>query len=332
MIHSNQAGELERALRTAIRRLAYSQKTEECYVGWYRRFVRFHRLRHPREMGAAEVEGFLNHLAMNLGVAPSTQKQALNALAFLFNRVLELPFERVDPLRPKQRRPLPTVISREQVASVLGQVPMGRPRCFLSLLYGCGLRMTECLQLRIKDLDFADNLLWVRHGKGSKDRVLPLPEVLGGALAKQVERARQLHEADRRANLAGVALPDAFARKSPLAGTSWEWFWVFPMDHPSPDSRSGILRRHHLIDVTVSRWLARARAKAGISCRVTAHTLRHCFATHLLQDGVDLRSIQELLGHSSVKTTEVYTHVLHALQGRVRSPLDGLMAASRATG
>ena len=300
-------------------------QTEKCYVGWYKRFVRFHRMKHPEAMKKDAVEAFLDDLAMRGKVGAATQSQALNALVFLFCEVLGREREEFSFKRAKKGRRLPVVLSREEARALLGEAGAGTPRTFVSLLYGCGLRVSEGLRLRVKDVDFGNGLVWVREGKGGKDRALAMPGRLRGALEHQVAGARLLWEGDRDRGGARVGVPEGLERKSggTLSG-KWEWFWVFPAAKKSVDPRDGKEKRHHLLEGSVSRWIKGAAGRAGIAKRVTAHTLRHSYATHLLQGGVDLRTIQEALGHSSVKTTEVYTHVLHAMTGRAGSPLDDL--------
>lgn len=314
---------LEDQLREAIRERHYSLRTEEAYVMWYRQFIRFHKMRHPKEMGAVEITAFLKHLAVERDVAIETHRQALNALLFLFRNVLGREIEQLELWRPKRAKRIPIVLTVEEVRSLVGALN-GTEGLIARLLYGCGLRLMECLRLRVKDVDVAAGVLTVRGGKGDKDRVVELPERLRGPLGEQAAYARSLWEADRREKKAGVEMPHAFAVKSPRAGEQWEWFWFFPANDHSVDPRSGAVRRHHCHEARLSRALAVAAGVAALGKRVTAHTLRHSYATHLLLKGVDIRSIQERLGHSSVTTTEIYTHVVKAMQGSVRSPLDDL--------
>lgn len=311
-------------LRERIRYCHYSLRTEQSYVHWVRRFIRHHGLRHPREMGAAEVEAFLRHLAGARSVSPSTHKQALCAILFLYREVLgvELPWMH-ELVRPKARVRVPVVLSRDEVARLLSRVP-AEFALFAQLLYGSGLRLLECLRLRIKDLDFDRGVLVVREGKGGKDRVVMLPASLRPALREQVARARAVWARDRAADRPGVALPDALARKYPNAGKTWGWFWLWPSREESTDPRTGTRRRHHQHEDRLGRVIPQAAAAAGIAKRVTAHTLRHSFATHLLESGVDIRRVQELLGHSDVSTTMIYTHVLRSAACGLPSPLDAL--------
>lgn len=314
---------LEDQLRNVIRLKHYSVKTEESYVGWYRRFVLWHGKRHPKEMGAAEVEAFLTHLATNRGLAAVSQNQALNALVFLYREVLKIELGGIDARRAKHAKRLPVVLTQGETAELLKGVK-GDAGLVCKMLYGCGLRVAEALALRVKDVDLKGGALTVRGGKGDKDRAVTLPKTLLQPIAEHRARIEQIHQQDRKAGLPGVALPQAMAVKHPAAAQSWEWFWLFPGSSPSDDPRTGIHRRHHLHEVNISRELARAAKLAGLTKRVTAHVLRHSFATHLLLRGVDIRSIQELLGHADVRTTEVYTKLAKAMRGEITSPLDEL--------
>ena len=315
-------------LRERIRQLHYSLRTEQAYVFWVRAFIRFHGLRHPAEMGKAEVEAFLIDLSAHRGLSASTHRQALSALLFLYGKVLEMPLPWLDELgRPGTPRRLPVVMSREEVAAVLDGLD-GVHRLLARLLYGTGMRISEALQLRVKDVDFGHRALVVRQGKGGKDRVVMLPDRLATELREQLTAARALWAEDQAQGRGGVAMPtEALARKYPRAGASWAWFWVFPQDRHSTDPRSGVVRRHHLYPETFQRAFRRAVQGAGVAKPATPHTLRHCFATHLLQSGQDIRTVQELLGHADVATTMVYTHVLRVGGMGARSPLDGLPAA-----
>jgi integron integrase len=314
---------LEVRLKEAIRQRHYSLKTEEAYVMWYRRFVRFHGLRHPDSMGDDEITEFLKHLSVDREVAVSTHRQALNALVFLFKQVLGREIGDLKLWRPHRPKRVPVVLTVDEVRKIL-EAMNGVVALMARLLYGCGLRVAECMQLRIKDVDVEGGMLTVRGGKGDKDRLLELPERLRPALREQVAYAKSLWEADRQRDAPAVETPRAFAVKSPGAGKLWVWFWLFPGNHDSTCPRSRVVRRHHLHETRVGRALSLAAKRIGVPKRVTAHILRHSYATHLLQKGVDIRSIQERLGHSSVSTTEIYTHVLKAMQGAVRSPLDEL--------
>jgi len=314
---------LEEQLRAVIRRKHYSYKTEETYVGWYKRYVLWHGKRHPAEMGAGEVEAFLTHLAVNRGLVAVTQNQALNALVFLYEQVLCKPLEGINAMRAKHHKRLPVVLSREETGALLRGVE-GPAGLVCRLLYGCGLRVAEGLALRVKDVDLAGGKLEVRGGKGDRDRVVTLPRSLVEPLKMHRETVKLSHEADRREGQPGVWLPGALEEKLPHAGESWPWYWMFPSRNVATDPRTGVVRRHHLHDLAVSRELARASKLAGIEKKVTAHTLRHSFATHLILRGVDIRSIQELLGHVDVRTTEIYTKLARAMRGEITSSLDDL--------
>lgn len=311
-------------LRERIRYMHYSLRTEQAYVQWARAFVRFHGMRHPRELGQGEVEQFLAHMANERHVSVSTHKQALCALLFLYREVLgqELPWMQ-EIGRPKSKVRIPVVLSREEVTRLLAAMD-GVPASIACTLYGTGMRLQECLQLRTKDVDFDRSVIVVREGKGGKDRVVMLPEALRMPLLQQLADARRLWEYDRQVGSPGVELPHALAIKFPRAPESWSWFWIWPASTPSTDPRSGVRRRHHRYPETIGRAIVRAAGVAGIGKRVTAHTLRHSFATHLLESGVDIRRVQELLGHSDVSTTMIYTHVLKSGAAGTPSPLDGL--------
>jgi integron integrase len=314
-------------IRERIRYLHYTRGTEEAYVYWCKAFIRFHSLRHPRDMGAPEVEAFLTWLADERQVATATHKQALSALLFLYTKVLQVNTAWIKDMdRPRVRRRLPVVLSRDEVAAVLTGLK-GEHGLLARLLYGTGMRISEALQLRVKDVDFAHQALIVREGKGGKDRVLMLPQTLEQPLRDQIAGARLMWAEDAEKQSAGVELPFALERKYPRAGTSWPWFWVFPQATHSTDPRSGVVRRHHLYDQTFQRAFKRAAQAAGIAKPATPHTLRHCFATHLLQAGYDIRTVQDLLGHADVATTMIYTHVLKVGGGAVRSPMDSMLLA-----
>lgn len=300
----------------------YSLRTEKIYIGWIRRFILANAKRQPREMGAVEVEAFLSLLAVQGKVAASTQNQALSALLFLYRVVLgiELPWlEGV--VRAKRPKRVPTVLSHDEVQSLLAHME-GRPQLLASLLYGTGMRLMECLRLRVKDVDFSRNEITIRGGKGAKDRHTVLPKSLVEPLQREVERARMLHAADLAAGFGAAALPYALARKYPSAARDFGWQYVFPSVQRSTDPNDGMERRHHFDDAILARGLKAARVRADIAKPVTAHTLRHSFATHLLEMGYDIRTVQELLGHRDVATTQIYTHVLNRNASGVLSPLD----------
>jgi integron integrase len=314
-------------LREQTRYLHYSHRTEDAYVHWVRAYIRFHDLRHPADMARAEIEAFLTWLAAERQVSPSTHNQALSALLFLYQKVLgqQLPWMS-DIGRPRQERRLPVVLSHDEVSRVLGALE--DPHALLArLLYGTGMRLLEGLRLRVKDIEFDRRAVIVREGKGTKDRVVMLPASLEAPLRAQLAAARALWAADRAAGLPGVYLPHALARKYPRAPESWSWFWVFPQAAPAWDARTQVRRRHHLLDSSFQQRFKAAVAAAGVDKPATPHTLRHSFATHLLLSGYDIRTVQELLGHSDVSTTMIYTHVLRLGGGAVRSPLDSLIVA-----
>ena len=317
-------------VRTAVRARHYSRRTEEAYVGWTKRFILFHRKCHPAAMGAAEVNAFLSHLAVDGNVSASTQAQALSALVFLYRHVLGDPLPWIDEIvRAGRPRKLPAVLTREEVASLFGAMT-GTPRLVAEILYGGGLRLLEALRLRIKDVDFAARLLVIRHGKGGKDRRTMLPDSLRDSLRAQVELVRRIHRDDLAAGYGSVWLPDALERKFLNAGREFGWQYLFPASRRSFDPRSRAERRHHLDESVVQRAVKAAVRKTGLEKHAGCHTLRHSFATHLLEDGYDIRTIQELLGHADVKTTMIYTHVLQRAGGRgVRSPLDAITGSAR---
>jgi integron integrase len=311
-------------VRDRIRYRHYSLRTEKAYVFWVKRFIRFHDLRHPRTMGAPEVERYLTHLATTLNVSPSTHKQALAAILFLYREVLGIDLPWMGEIgRPKATQHVPVVLSREETAALLANVP---PEHWLvcALLYGAGLRLQECLTLRIKDIDFSRRVLYVRSGKGGKDRIVMMPMPAEQALRAQIDISRRLWSQDRAAGVPGVEVPHALARKLHRAAESLSWHWIFPAAGLSRDPQAAVVRRHHQYPQTVSRALSWASRRAGIVKRVTAHTLRHSFATHLLESGVDIRRVQELLGHSDVSTTMIYTHVLGSSAAGLRSPMEML--------
>ena len=309
-------------LRARIRRLGLSLRTEEAYAGWVRRFILANDKRHPREMGAREVEAFLTGLATRHRVAASTQNQALAALLFLYREVLaqELPWMD-DIRRAKKPERLPTVLTRPEVTALLAEMS-GVTWLMAGLLYGAGLRLMECLRLRVQDVDFARREITVHQGKGGKDRRTMLPATMIDALQGQLAETRRLHERDLAAGFGEVWLPHALDRKYPSAPREWAWQYVFPASVRSIDPRGGAERRHHLDETVLQRAVKKAVRRAGIAKPATCHTLRHSFATHLLEAGSDIRTVQELLGHADVKTTQIYTHVLNRGGNGVISPLD----------
>ncbi len=309
-------------VRDALRARHSSRRTEKSYVAWIRRYIVFHGKRHPAEMGAVEVTQFLSSLAQQDHVAASTQNQALSALLFLYRQVLQVEMPWLDNVvRAKRSERLPVVLTREEVRAVIREL-QGPPRLMAILLYGAGLRLLECARLRMKDVDFATNQIIVRAGKGDRDRVTMLPAVVRTDLVRHVEMVRRQHEADLRHGAGWVELPWALARKYPNAGREWAWQWVFPATRIYVDRETGQRRRHHLHESVLQRAVKEAVRRAGIAKRATCHTFRHSFATHLLEDNHDIRTVQELLGHRDVSTTMIYTHVLNRGPGGVRSPAD----------
>ena len=309
-------------VRHQLRTLHYSYRTEQQYLGWIRRFILFSGRRHPATLGAAEIEAYLSHLATDRNVSASTQNQALSAILFLYQKVLKLELPWLDGItRARRSRYLPTVLTQAEVRAVLAKLD-GRVWLIVSVLYGGGLRISEALRLRVKDLNFEYRQVVVRDGKGGKDRVTILPDRLVAPLQEHLVRVRTLHELAIAKGYGGVDLPDALARKYPNAQFEWGWQYVFPADQPSRDPRTGAWRRHHLYDDTVQRHVKTAARAAGIDRPVSCHAFRHSFATHLLERGYDIRTVQELLGHADVKTTQIYTHVMRKGANAVQSPLD----------
>jgi integron integrase len=309
-------------VRQRLRIKHYSYRTEQQYIAWVRRFILFHGKRHPTEMGGAEVEAFLSHLATDRKVAASTQNQALAALLFLYREVLQIELPWLDNMiRASKPRRLPVVLTPEEVRRLLSELD-GVYWLIASLLYGSGLRLMEALRLRVKDVDTEYRQLIVREGKGGKDRRTVLPEALIGPLKNHLARVHEQHRRALEQGYGGVELPYALERKYPRAHLDWGWQYVFPAARPSQDPRSGTVRRHHIVEDAVQRRVKEAVRRAGIQQAASCHTLRHCFATHLLERGADIRTVQELLGHSDVRTTQIYTHVLRRGAGATRSPLD----------
>ena len=313
-------------VREAIRARHYSRRTEEAYVAWMRRYIFFHGKRHPAEMGAPEITRFLTSLAVDGGVAASTQNQALSALLFLYREVLEVDLPWLDDIvRAKRPQRLPVVLTRDEVRAILRRL-QGAPRLMAYLLYGAGLRLLECCGLRVQDVDFGLNQIVVRSGKGDKDRVTMLPAAVKTDLARHLKGVREQHRNDLECGAGWVELPTALARKYPNAGREWAWQWLFPATRMYVDKLTGQRRRHHLHESVLQRAVKHAVWRAGLSKRAGPHTLRHSFATHLLEDGHDIRTVQELLGHRDVATTQIYTHVLNRGPAAVRSPADRLDA------
>ncbi len=309
-------------VRQSIRARHYSPRTEKAYVFWIKRFIFFHGKRHPKDLGEVEVTAFLNHLAVERKVSASTQNQARNALLFLYRNVLDRDLDWLkEVIQAKGPRRLPVVLTREEVAELLRHLH-GTPWLVAATMYGTGLRLLECCRLRVKDIDFRQRQLLVRDGKGQKDRVTVLPRNLVKPLTAHLERVERQHQLDLEIGAGSVALPFAFARKNPSAATDWPWQWVFPATRFYTDRDSGLLRRHHLHESVGQRAIREAVRLAGITKPATSHTLRHSFATQLLQAGYDIRTLQELLGHSDVSTTMIYTHVLDRGPFAVQSPFD----------
>jgi integron integrase len=326
-------------VRHAIRARHYSLRTEEAYVAWIRRFILFHRKRHPAEMAEPEINAFVTSLAVDGPVSASTQTQALSALLFLYRHVLEKPLTNLETvIRAKRPGRLPTVLTRNEVRRLLGRMN-GTPRLVATILYGTGMRLLECLRLRVKDLEFGNGRIVVRDTKGGQDRVVPFPIVARAELPSWLSHVRRLHRRDIEEGGGSVYLPDSIAKKYPGADREWGWQYVFPAEHRCEDPRATPPavrrpspghekpeRRHHLHESTIQRAVRQAVLDVGITRRVSCHTFRHSFATHLLEEGYDIRTIQELLGHRDVKTTMIYTHVLNRGGRGVRSPADILWA------
>jgi integron integrase len=309
-------------VRDAIRRKHYAYRTEQSYIYWIKRYILFHEKRHPAEMGKSEIEQFLTHLAVDQNVAASTQNQALSALLFLYRHVLDTPVAYVNNIEfSKKPKRLPSVLTRAEVQQVLAELS-GVHALIARLLYGSGLRLMECLRLRVKDVDFGQHQIVVRDGKGAKDRVTLLPEQITAPIHDHLIAVKSLHERDLQQGYGAVELPFALARKYLNADREWVWQYVFPATKLSTDPRSGEVRRHHFYESNVQKAVRRAAQRAGIPKRVSPHTFRHSFATHLLEDGYDIRTVQELLGHKDVSTTMIYTHVMNKGPLGVRSPLD----------
>ena len=316
-------------VRQAIRTRHYSYTTEKAYVGWIKRFIFFHNKRHPAEMGEAEIGRFLSSLATESHVSASTQNQALNALLFLYQEILHLKIGFIDGvIRAQRPKRLPVVLTKDEVRKILGGLN-GTPWIMTMLLYGAGLRLMECCRLRVKDIDFSQNQIVVRAGKGNKDRHTMLPAAVKDVLYKHLQAVKRLHEEDLQKGLGRVALPNALERKYPNADREWGWQWVFPATSHYTDRVTGEKRRHHLHESVLQKAVKDARLNGGIAKPAGPHTMRHSFATHLLEDGYDIRTVQELLGHNDVTTTMIYTHVLNRGGKGVRSPADGLAVPNR---
>lgn len=315
-------------VRYALRAHRYSLRTEQSYMQWIKRYIFFHNKRHPQEMDATHIASFLSYLAVEKHVSASTQNQALSALLFLYKKVLNIEPEWIDDvIRAKRPARLPVVLDRESVSLLLNNLT-GVHQLMAKLLYGTGMRLMEVIRLRVKDVDFSYSQIYIRSGKGNKDRVTVLPSSLVEPLNMQLTYSRTLYDLDRVENSPGVEMPDALERKYPNASKEWAWHWVFPSKNHSQDPRSKIIRRHHIYEKNLQRGIKKAARACGLSTMVNTHTLRHCFATHLLEDGYDIRTLQQLLGHKDVKTTMIYTHVMKKGAMGVRSPMDSLNSAT----
>lgn len=309
-------------VRVTIRLRGLSYRTEQTYTDWIKRFILFHDKRHPKDMGVEEIRAFLTHLVMERNVAASTQNQALHSLLFLYKQVLEIALPQLGALPEAKKQPrLPVVFTREETQAILAHLS-GEKWLMASLLYGSGLRLMECLRLRVKDLDFARNIITIREGKGAKDRVTMLPQNVKESLRNHLVQVKLAHELDLEEGFGTVLLPFALEKKYPQANKEWKWQYVFPAPKRSCDPRSGKMRRHHLNESALQKSVKLALHQAGVHKHGSCHTFRHSFATHLLEAGYDIRTVQELLGHADVKTTMVYTHVLNRGGLAVRSPLD----------
>ena len=309
--------------RGILRAKRYSLSTEQSYINWMKRFILFHNKRHPQDMGEAEISQFVTYLAVKENVAASTQNQALCAIIFLYTYVLKMDVGDLNIYWAHKPKRLPTVLSQDEVKRALDQLS-GTNKIMASLLYGAGLRLSECLNMRVKDIDFEQNQIIVRSGKGEKDRTTILPKSLIPDLKKQIERVKRLHEQDLKAGFDSIYLPYALEKKYPNAGLELGWRFLFPAPHISTDPRTGIRRRHHIYETVLQKAVKTAVRKAGITKHATCHTLRHSFATHLLEAGYDIRTIQTLLGHKSLETTMIYTHVINKGGMGVKSPMDNI--------
>lgn len=311
-------------VRETLRFYHYSYSTEKSYVQWILRYIRFNDRRHPKDMGKSEIERFLSHLAINRNVSAATQNQALNAILFLYKSVLKSPIDaEIRARRANKPKQLPVVLSRQEIQTLLQNLS-GTPLLMVKLMYSAGLRVTELHRLRVQDFDFDNEQLYIPNSKGGKGRTSLFPTVLHAPMRSQLEKVKQLHEQDLKKGFGEVSLPDALARKYPNAGKFLGWQFVFPSTTLSPDPRSGLVQRYHIHPSAIRKHLNRAKLKTGITKRVTTHVFRHSFATHLLEDGVNIRMVQTLLGHKDVKTTEIYTHVMSKSLSGIKSPLETL--------
>lgn len=309
-------------IRTEIRRRNYSYRTEKAYTKWVIRFVKFHKLRHPKEMAEEEIVEYLNYLAEERAVAASTQNQALCAILFMYEHVLGIPLQKFENFKRAQKpKKLPIVLSQQEARRILERME-GTARLMAELLYGAGLRVSECLRLRCLDIDFDYNQIQVRSGKGKKDRITIMPQASKNKLRQQMEKVKVLHEKDLARGYGQTLLPKALARKYPNADKKLKWQYLFPSPRRSKDPRSGLVHRYHLSDSTLQRKVKRAVEESGVEKHASCHTFRHSFATHLLENGYDIRTVQELLGHKHLNTTMIYTHVIKNKGSVVKSPMD----------
>ncbi len=317
-------GRLMDQVRETLRFYHYAYSTEKSYVQWILRYIRFNDRRHPKDMGKPEIERFLSHLAINRNVSASTQNQAFNAIIFLYKVVIKSPIEAdIRANRTSKPRRLPTVLSRQEIKSLCAHLS-NTALLMVQLLYATGLRVTELHRSRVQDFDFDNEQLYIRDSKGGKDRSTFFPKMLHEPMRRQLEKAGQLHKQDLKRGFGEVSLPDALSRKYPKAGSSIGWQYAFPSTTLSADPRNGLVQRYHLHISALRKAINRAKSKTNISKRVTTHVFRHSFATHLLEDGVNIRTIQTLLGHNDVKTTEIYTHVMNKSLSGIKSPLENL--------
>ncbi len=309
--------------REALRSRHYSRRTEQTYSQWVKRFIYFHKMRHPKEMGEAEINAFLTYLAVKKKISSSTQTQALSALLFLYRHVLNREIGDLEIIRARKPKRLPVVMTKSEVKSVLSNLK-GDKWIIANLLYGSGLRLMECLRLRVHDIDFSSNQITVRDGKGNQDRIAILPMAVKKPLAAHLNKVKKIHDEDVKRGYGKVIMPYALERKYPNASLEWRWQWVFPQAELWRNKETGARGRHHLHESIVQKSVKDAVTKAGLIKRATCHTFRHSFATHLLEDGYDIRTVQELLGHKDLNTTMIYTHVLNKGPAGVRSPADNL--------
>ena len=310
------------SMHKILRLMHRSYRTEQAYIGWVRQFYRFMKGRSPYSLESRDVKDFMTHLAVEHNVAISTQNQAFNAILFLFRHILDKKIDDIsDAIRARKIRRLPVVLTKPEIERLLNQMS-GVSLLMAKIIYGCGLRLRECLQLRVKDIDFERKAVTICGDKGDKDRETVLPESIKENLREQLNKARKIYDRDRKNNIPGVQIPNALGRKYPNAGKEWVWFWLFPSSTLSADPLTKTIRRHHAHEGNLIREIKKAGIKAKVAKRITAHTLRHSFATHLLEKGYDIRTIQELLGHSDLKTTMIYTHVINKNKLGIISPLD----------